>query len=194
MPMKTLLLSLFAITSLHAAPQPIFDGKTLEGWTIEKAPYWTVKDGILIGESDESENKKKGSTLWTTAEYKDFTFETEFRFSGKIDSGVFIKKSGDQIQIGESGSLKRDMTASPYIASLRKYPVEAEGVDGLLKEGEWNKMKITVKGATYTVELNGKQVLEYTSASAAETGPIGLQVHPNVLMKVEFRNLLAEAL
>lgn len=192
--MKTLLLSLLAIGSLHAAPQAIFDGKSLEGWVVENAPYWTVKDGVLIGESDETENKKKGSTLWTTKEYKDFSVETEFRFTGVIDSGIFIKKSGDQIQIGTSGSLKRDMTGSPYIAKLKKYPVEAEGISALLKEGEWNKMKVTVKGKTYTVELNGKKVLEYTSETAADSGPIGLQVHPNVLMKVEFRNLVAEEL
>ena len=41
--MKTLLLSFLAITSLHAAPQPIYDGKSLDGWKIENAPYWSVK-------------------------------------------------------------------------------------------------------------------------------------------------------
>lgn len=192
--MKTLILSLLAVCHLHAAPQAIFDGKSLDGWVVENAPYWTVKDGILIGQSDETENKKKGSTLWTQKEYKDFSVETEFRFSGVIDSGIFIKKSGDQIQIGTSGSLKRDMTGSPYIAKLKKYPVEAEGVAALLKEGDWNRMKVTVKGNIYSVELNGQKVLEYTSETAAEKGPVGFQVHPNVLMKVEFRNIVLEEL
>jgi len=192
--MKSLLVFLLAAASLHAAPQSIFDGKSIDGWRVQNAPYWTVKDGVLTGESDETENKKKGSTLWTTQEYKDFTFETEFRFSGKVDSGVFLRNSNDQIQIGISGSLKRDMTGSPYIASLKKYPVEAEGVAALLKEGEWNKMKITAKGKVYTVELNGKKVLEYTSETATEKGAIGLQVHPNILMKVEYRNISVEEL
>ncbi len=199
--MKTLLTSLLAAGCLHAAPQPIFDGKSLDGWKVEKAPYWTIQNGILTGQSDDNaENKKAGSTLWTTKEYKDFVFETEFRYlSGnvtdrRVDSGVFIRNGNDQIQIGVSGSMKKDLTCSPYIASLKKYPVEAEGVAGLLKEGDWNKMRITAKGPVYIVELNGKKVLEYTSATATGKGPIGLQVHPNVLMKVEFRNLLAEDL
>lgn len=191
---KLFLTALFLSPVAFAAPEAIFDGKSLKGWVIENAPYWTVKDGILIGESDHSDQLKKGSTLWTEKEYENFTISTEFRFTGSIDSGIFIKKSGDQIQIGTSGSLKRDMTGSPYIAKLKSYPVEAKGVSELLKQGEWNTMKVTVKGNTYIAELNGKQVLEYQSDTASKTGPIGLQVHPNVLMKIEFRNILVESL
>lgn len=199
--MKTLLISFLAAASLQAAPQPIFDGKSLDGWKVEKAPYWTARDGVLKGESDDdAANKKAGSTLWTAKEYKDFVFETEFKYLSKnvtdlrVDSGVFIRNGNDQIQIGVSGSMKKDLTCSPYIASLKKYPVEAEGVAALLKEGDWNKMKITAKGPLYIVELNGKKVLEYTSTTASEKGPIGLQVHPGVLMKVEFRNVTVEEL
>ncbi len=198
--MKTLFASLLAVTSLHAAPQAIFDGKSLDGWKIENAPYWSVKEGVLIGQSDDTENKKKGSTLWTTKEYKDFTLELEFRYTSKnvtserVDSGVFVRNSNDQIQIGVSGSKKIDLTCSPYIASKKGYPVEAQGVAELLKTGDWNKMRITAKGPVYTVELNGKKVLEYTSDSASEKGPIGLQVHPNALMKVDYRNMTIEEL
>lgn len=57
------------------------------------------------------------------------------------------------------------MTASPFIASKRGYPVEAKGVAELLKEDEWNAMKITAKGAAYIVELNGKEVMTYTQTA-----------------------------
>lgn len=189
--MKYLILaSLFVFGSFsQAEPVAIFDKKTLEGWKVAGAATWIIEEEILVGKS---EPKKKGSILWTEKEYKDFVFETEFRFEGKIDSGVFLRHENDQIQIGISGSLKRDMTASPYIASKRGYPVEAEGVAELLKEGEWNRMKITVVGEKYIVELNGKKVSEYVSETAKEKGPIGLQVHPGVEMKVEFRNITLE--
>lgn len=198
--MKTLLFSLFAAASLHAAPQAIFDGKSLEGWKIEGGPYWSVKDGVLIGESDNSEHKKKGSNLWTTKEYKDFTIVLDFRFTSKnvtderVDSGVFVRNSSDQIQIGVSGSKKIDLTGSPYIGAKKGYPIQAEGVEEAMKAGEWNTMKITARGPVYTVEINGKKVSEYTSESASEKGPIGLQVHGGTLMKVEFRNMSVEEL
>ncbi len=170
----------------HAAPEAMFDGKTLDGWKVKGPAPWTFEDGILIGMSEPT---KKGSILWTEKEYGDFTMEFEFRFTGRIDSGVFIRHENDQIQIGVSGSLKRDMTASPYIASEKGYPVEAKGIAELLKEGEWNTMKITVKGGQYGVDLNGEHVMDYSSKTAKEKGPIGLQVHPGLEMKVEYKDV-----
>lgn len=184
--LKTLVLVSLSTLLAHAKPEPLFDGKSLDGWRVDGAAYWTVKDGVLVGKSDEA---KKGSILWTQKEFGDFVYETEFRFNGVTDSGVFLRHLDDQIQIGISGSLKRDMTGSPYIGTKRKYPVEAEGVAALLKEGVWNKFKITAKGSLYTVELNGKKVLEYTSDTAIAKGPIGLQVHANLLMTIEYRNM-----
>lgn len=185
MKFRTLATLLAATLVSHADPAPLFDGKSLEGWKAKGADVWTAADGILIGTSNE---KKQGSILWTEKEYTDFTVTCEFRFEGRIDSGVFLRHEKDQIQIGISGSLKRDMTASPYIPG-KGYPVEAKGVAELLKEGEWNTMKITAKGPAYSVELNGKEVMTYTSETAKEKGPIGLQMHPGVAMKIEFRNI-----
>ena len=187
----TIAILLAASTLTQAAPQPIFDGKTLTGWKITGAEAWTVQDGAIQGENDP---KKKGSILWTEKEYTDFVFQCGFKYEGKIDSGVFLRHENDQIQIGISGSLKRDLTASPYIASKKGYPVEAKGVAELLKEGEWNTMKITAKGAVYTVELNGKEVMTYTSETAKDKGPIGLQVHPGKEMKILFCDLTLEQL
>lgn len=186
------LVVLFATTLLsQAAPEALFNGKDLTGWKVAGFPAWTVKDEILIAHNGP---EKKQSILWTEKEFTNFVFETEFRFNGRIDSGVFLRQENDQIQIGVSGSLKRDMTGSPYIASKKSYPVEAEGVAKLLKEGEWNRMKITAKGNVYTVELNGTKVMEYTSETSIEKGPIGLQVHQGLDMKVEYRKLTLEAL
>lgn len=189
--MKKLLPFLFVFASVQAAPEPIFNGKDLTGWKVQGGQYWEAKDGVLVGESDQ---KKENSILWTEKDYADFTIEAEFRYEGHIDSGFFLRASEDQIQIGISGSLKRDMTASPYVASKGKYPKEAKGATELLKEGEWNTMKITAKGNRYMVELNGKMVMDYLSDTAIEKGPIGLQVHPGLMMKIEFRNLKLEEL
>jgi len=189
---KSIIAFLFAASAfVQAAPQPIFDGKTLDGWKIIGAETWTVEDGVIVGQNNP---EKKGSILWTEKDYTDFVLQFEFKFNGKIDTGVFLRHENDQIQIGISGSLKRDMTASPYINSKAGYPVEAKGVAELLKEGEWNTMKITAKGPVYTVELNGKEVMTYTSETAKEKGPIGLQVHSGREMKILFRELTLEEL
>ena len=122
---------------------PIFNGKDLTGWNApENNICWLVNDGILQVRSGPD---KKGSILWTEKDYEDFVVELEFKFGeGTIDSGVHLRNE-DQIQIGISGSLKRDITASPYIPG-KGYPVEAEGVKDLLKLDDWNHMRIEVRG------------------------------------------------
>jgi hypothetical protein len=186
-----LVASLLVSAIAGAEPEKIFNGTGLDGWKVQGAAYWSVADGVLKGESDD---KKQNSVLWTEKTFKDVSIELEFRFSGDVDSGVFLRHENDQIQIGTSRSLKRDMTASPYIGTKRGYPQEAGRVKELLKQGEWNKMKIVAKGGTYTVSLNGEQVIEYVSDTAKESGPLGLQVHPGVKMKIEFRNLTVDSL
>lgn len=170
----------------------IFNGKDFTGWKVPKDNiWWTVKDGAIVATSGP---KKKGTNLWTEKSYRDFVLDCEFRFDGKGDSGVFLRDGGQQIQIGISGSLKRDMTCSPYIPG-KGYPVEAEekpgvkGVKGLLKIEDWNAMRIKAVGPEYTVWLNGTKVMTYTSENAKEEGPIGLQLHGNKVMAIDFRKL-----
>ena len=167
----------------------IFNGRDFTGWKLPAEPYWRVVDGTIVGESDAD---KKGSMLYTEQAYGDVVFETEFRFQGDVDSGVMLRQPEAQVQIGISRSLKRDMTGSFYVG---KYPEEAQAkrAGELLKPGAWNKLRIAVRGDTFTVWLNGEQVSTYTSTAHRGPGPIGLQIHKNVQMKIEFRNLKAGA-
>lgn len=187
-----LALSLTSTAALQAEEklEPIFNGKDLAGWKVPGDNIWyLVENGIL---KIRSSPDQKGSVLWTEKEYEDFVVELEFKFvSGTIDSGVHLRNE-DQIQIGISGSLKRDMTASPFIPG-KGYPVEAEGVAELLKMEDWNHMRIEVRGMEYAVSLNGKKVMTYKTETGKAKGPIGLQLHGQRDMAIDFRNLkLAE--
>lgn len=194
--MKNQLLTLcllFLCTGLLAqAPKmkSIFNGKNFKCWQEpENNIWWSVEDGIL---SVKNGPDKKGSTLWTKKEYKDFVVQLDFKFGeGTIDSGIFMRGDGadaPQIQIGESGSLKRDMTGSPYVPK-KGYPVEAEGIKALLKMKDWNTITAQAIGNDYTVWLNGQQVMTYTLENAKLKGPIGLQLHQNREMSIQFRNI-----
>jgi hypothetical protein len=171
---------------------PIFNGKDLTGWKVPNPnPWWTVKDGVLIGVEDE---KGVGHVLETEAVYNDVIVEMEARWSGDVDSGVFLRKGSKfQCQIGVSRSLKKDMTCSIYARG--KYIAEAKNVEKLLKPGDWNLIRIEARGPKFRIWLNGELVLEYEDAGFPDAGPIGLQIHPKVKdMKVEFRNLSAVSL
>jgi hypothetical protein len=170
----------------------IFNGKDLKGWLIPENNdnNWIAKDGTLYVKSG---GDKKGSILWTEKKYGNFIISADFLMGdGVVDSGIFLRSENDQIQIGISGSLKRDLTASPYLPKL-KYPVEAS-VKDILKPTDWNTMKIKVVDKTYTVWLNGIEVMTYTSESIPATGPIGIQLHPGNEMSINYRNILVAEL
>ena len=195
----------YADTQKTATPQPggwilkprvdttFFNGKDLTGWKVpngnDEAGWYKAVEGVL---KIQSGPKKKGSILWTRKKYRNFVMEFDFRFGvGVVDSGVHVRNQ-DQIQIGISGSLKRDMTCSPYIPG-KGYPIEAKNIKKLLKAKEWNTMRIQAIGKEYTVWLQGEKVMTYKSASAIEEGPLGIQLHGSRDMSIDYRNLkLAE--
>lgn len=175
--------------------ETIFDGTNLSHWQVPDGNvWWSVNKESLWAESDAEQT---GSILWTKKSYTDFVVQLDFKFGkGTIDSGIFMRgddEKNPQIQIGESGSLKRDMTASPYVPKSG-YPVEAEGIKELLKMNDWNTLKAKAVGNKYTAWLNGKEVMNYTLEDANLTGPIGLQLHPGRDMTIQFKNIKAEEL
>jgi len=166
----------------------IFNGKNLDGWKVPEGNiWWSANKGILSAKSGPD---KKGSILWSDKDYKNFIIQMDFKFGkGTIDSGIFIRSEKEQIQIGESGSLKRDMTCSPYIPG-KGYPSEAEGVKDLLKLDDWNTIKVRAEGSVYTMWLNSQQVLVFDSDTAIDEGPVGIQLHPGRDMHIDFKNIL----
>ena len=164
-----------------------FNGKNLKGWVApENNTWWSVDNGVLTAKSGPD---KKGSILWTDKDYTDFVIETDFKYvAGTVDTGIFIRNESQQIQMGVSGSLKRDMTGSPYIPG-KGYPVEALNVKEILKPNDWNTIKVIAIEGYYEVWLNGKHVMSYTSDNYVKSGPIGLQLHPNTEMTASFRNI-----
>jgi len=175
----------------------IFNGKNLDGWKVpdgENVWFTVSKDGVLDVQNGP---EKKGQTLWTEKEFENFVMDFDFKFGkGTNDTGIFIRSEHEQIQIGISGSLKRDMTGLPYIPG-KKYPVNGEEVEktiaSVLKLKDWNSMTIVAIGKDYTVWLNGKYIMNYKSDSAEVKGPIGIQLHGNREMSCQYRNIkLAE--
>ncbi len=192
--MKRLLLAALVILVLQGQLpaqdtklKSIFNGKDLSGWVLPENnnSNWIAKDGTLYVKSSAD---KKGSILWTEKKYTNFIVSADFMMGdGIVDSGIFLRSENDQIQIGISGSLKRDLTGSPYLPKLR-YPVEAN-VKDILKLKDWNTMKIKVVDKTYTVWLNGIEVMTYSSEAIPASGPIGIQLHPGNEMSINYRNI-----
>ena len=104
--MRTTCLSLLFLSVVASVPafvraadndgfKAIFDGKTLEGWSGKKE-FWSVKDGVITGQTT-AENPTKGNTFLI---HKDEVGDFELRLKFKIVGG----NSGIQYRSADKGN------------------------------------------------------------------------------------------
>ena len=176
--------ALFAQTSL-------FNGKDLDGWKAYGTEKWYVEDGLLICESGPD---KQYGYLATEKHYKNFELTLEFKQEADGNSGVFIrstiegvKVSGWQVEVAPKGK----HTGGVYESYGRGWLIKPEAAkEEVLKEGEWNQMKIVVNGDTITSYLNGVEMITITDAKiGAGEGSVALQIHDGGGIKVKWKNI-----
>jgi hypothetical protein len=174
----------------------LFDGESLEGWECdpqEQLADWKAVDGELVGENPD----EKASIIWTTSTFGDFEAECEYiTLVDDYDTGLFIRGTTHQVQIGISRSLQKDMTACIYAPEDEQgsYPGQTDKVEEYHKVGEWNHLKVVATGKRIQTFLNGEPMVDYTGVVLVDEGPIGLQLHGGVHMAVKFRNIRVKEL
>ena len=84
-----LLITLFVSPVFGQLPS-IFNGKDLTGWKVpENNIWWKVDDGVL---NIQNGPEKKGQTLWSEKEYKNFIMQFDFKYGeGTIDTGIYVR-------------------------------------------------------------------------------------------------------
>jgi len=186
-----LLVGLLAIPAIQAQKKELFNGKNLDGWTIYGTEKWYVEDGLLICESGPD---KEYGYLATDEHYKDFILNLDFIQEADGNSGVFIrstiegvKVSGWQVEVAPKGKHTGGVYESYGRGWLIKPDPEKEKI---LKEGEWNHLKIKVKGGQLTSWLNGKEMITITDEKIGEgVGSIALQIHSGGGIKIKWKNI-----
>lgn len=174
----------------------LFDGETLDGWTIYGTERWYVEDGELICESGPD---KGYGYLATDASYKDFKLTLEFLQEADGNSGVFFRSSiegtrisGWQAEVAPPGS----NTGGIYESYGRGWLIKPDAEkDQALKMGEWNTMELRVVGGHVTTWLNGVEMIDLEDDKIGEAeGSIALQIHDGGGIRVRWRNLRLEVL
>jgi len=186
----TLVACLFSVILL-AQEKSLFNGKDLTGWTIYGTEKWYVEDGLLVSESGPD---AQYGYLATNEHYKDFEVSLEFLQEADGNSGVFIRStidgtkiSGWQVEVAPKGKHTGGVYESYGRGWLVKPEVEKELV---LREGQWNTLKIRVMGDQLTSWLNGVQMVSINdTAIGAGEGSIALQIHDGGGIKVKWRNI-----
>lgn len=203
--MKNFLIFLIAAGSLSAAPVPLFDGKTLDGWEIPEAEskWWKVVDGKIVGGSME-ENVPKNTFLATTKRYGNFEMRFKVKLTQKegfANSGIQVRSerkggemSGYQVDagIGYWGTIWDEHRRNKVIAA----PVDKAALDPKIHDWDWNEYRILCEGPRIRTWINGVFAIDYTEAEPAIPleGFIGMQAHSGGKFLVEFKDITIEEL
>ena len=202
------------VNTLTAAEQKegwklLFDGKSLAGWrsfTSPDAPSgWKIVDGTL-------HRAGAGGDIMTVEQFDNFELRLQWKLAAKGNSGIFFHATTDGDEIWHSAPEMQVLDnaghkdgATPLTSAGANYAVHAPVRDVTRPLGEWNDVRLIVKGAHVEHWMNGVKLLEYELWSPdwekrvkaskfdkipiygrAKTGHIGLQDHGD---PVWFRNI-----
>ena len=179
------------------AGKPLFDGKTLEGWTQRGgAAKYRVENGEIVGTSVPNTSN---SFLCTDRDYGDFVLELEFKVAPNLNSGVQIRSQcfdepkkltidgkaktipagrvhGYQVEIDPSD---RAWSAGIYDEGRRGWLNDLkdnEPARKAFKQGDWNHFRVECRGDSIKTWLNGVPAADLKDSMTPQ-GFIALQVH-----------------
>jgi len=183
--------------------QPLFDGRSLAGWTRcnGKAPY-TVEEGTITGRATLG---SPNSFLCTTASYGDFILEYEAWQDTDLNGGVQIRSISDSaIMNGRVHGLQVEIDPSARAWSGGLYDEARRGwlhtLDGqpaaqrAFRKGTWNHFRVEAIGPSVRTWVNGVPAANILD-DLTPRGVIALQVHDigrdssMAGARIRFRNL-----
>ncbi len=176
--------AIVSVTSIAQDAKPIFDGKSLSGWSAPDMSWWSVKDGAITAiSSDEKPCKHNQFLVWQDGKLEDFELTLKFRIEGgkKANAGIQVRSMveddghvmGYQCDIAHPeapylGCIYDEKSPRKLLASRgQKTTIAADGsrkeekIEGAekaladYKQGEWADYKIKFVGNKLEIGING---------------------------------------
>ena len=173
----------------------LFNGKDLKGWELFGSMRVSVdEEGNLVTENGED---LRYGYLGTREYYDDFDLTVEFKQVTNGNSGLFFHSfveggyknnivNGWQCEVAPQGYDTGGIYESYGRGWLVQIPDEKESI---LKEGEWNTLRLRVEGNKVQTWLNGEPMIEIEDELIGNTpGRIMLQIHDGNNIKVLWKN------
>jgi len=143
----------------------LFDGKSLTGWRgfrEEVAPDgWRVVDAAIT-------RVGPGGDLITADQFGDFELALEWKLAPGGNSGIMFRVTEDQTQTYFSGPEMQVLDdaahadgASRLTSAGSNYALHPAPEGAVKPAGEWNAVRLVVRGAHVEHWLNGVKVVEY---------------------------------
>ncbi len=171
----------------------LFDGKTLNEWSVEEGPEtaFYVKDGAIVV------HESAGFPTWlrSAKQYENFDFRGEFFIRGWMDSGIYFHAprhgrpmwNGMQIHLFQA----RDETPKPESMGAI-FPLVAPLKVNVKNGGEWNSFRILMDWPKLQVWTNDEIIQDLDVTTVPELrhrfrqGHLGFE---SLSYPIRFRNL-----
>lgn len=169
----------------------MFDGKTLEGWTVmpdSAKKAWTAEDGMIVGDGD----KGRSYLTYGKVDIADFELKLSYRLPGKGNTGISIRAQKDETgrrhfksyhaDFGHVGIGRNVLGAWDFHTPGRREHACFRGdrlvidendkptltkIKGAvtideIRKGDWNDVHVIAKGNNFKFFINGKLASEFT--------------------------------
>ena len=158
----------------------LFDGKTLEGWKVNENPEtFSIQDGAIVAKGERSHLFYMGTV--GNHEFRNFELKVDVMTAPGSNGGVFFHtkwqvrgwpREGYEMQV-DNTHLDPQRTGGLYnVAQVLEAPA---------KDNVWFTEHLIVRGKQVIVNVDGKQVVDYTEPAGAPSklngGTIALQGH-----------------
>lgn len=174
--------------------QPLFDGKTLDGWTNYGEEKWYVENGWIVGQAVTD----KYGYLGTTEKFSNFEIRMVFQAEGTGNSGCFFHSSIDGVDItGVQAEI--DPTVGNHTGGLYESGPGARGwiaqPDELGNKAmnpvpQWNDLQFKAQGNHIVCYVNGWKAVDLVDEKQKHTnGIIALQLHSGGKAAMRWRDI-----
>ncbi len=168
----TAIILVVVAVGLAAEPgfEPLFDGKSLQGWALDPRPQpsglWLVHDGELTVEG-------KPGNLVSDRTFADFDLRLEWKVGPQGNSGVFYRVPLEGRREGSRLAIEYQLADNARSASQQNpdrragspYGLYAPSAKADRPPGQWNTLRIVAKCTQVQHWLNGVLVAEFEVGS-----------------------------
>jgi len=171
----------------------LFDGKSLDGWSVQHGPRsaFYIQDGAIVV------HESSGFPTWlrSARQYENFDFQGEFFIQGWIDSGIYFHapEHGRNTWVGMQMKIFQQRDEKPRSNSMGSiFPVVEPLKVNVKDKGEWNDFRILMDWPSLRIWTNGELIQDLNVENRPELkyrlrrGYLGLA---SLSYPIRFRNL-----
>lgn len=165
-------------TKTPGAWQPLFDGRTFEGWTTKDGQPvtagWEIRDGVI-------HRAGAGGDIVSRTEWLDFELEFEWKVAAKANSGLKYRVGdytpagrgiGPEYQVLDDAGHPNGTNPKTSAGSLYDL-VPPAAAKKLRPVGEWNQSRVVARGPRLEHWLNGEKIIDVDLTSDAWRTALG---------------------